>query len=657
VTKGSPLAGKSGGGRLRVMVVAASVVAAIAGSAVLATRDSGEQVTTRGVTATLRVPGHPGPLTAGADALWFALADARPPARDRPLLRLDLATDAVQRTVSVGGQPSQLIHLGSRLLASVEHVGSVGSGPSLVVAVDWRTGRVLARRQFPGSVGPLAAGVDEVWALQTRPAALLRLDPQTLTPTAAPLRLSAGRGVGLAVDGGYVWVATADPSELLRIEPASRGVTRVRVGGSPVGIVVAGGGVWLADGRQGTVVRIDPRTLRQVGKSIRLSSEPSWLSAAGSNVFVGSVGGGTVTRIALDESKQDGPPIRFAPPGSDGSAVATTSSGTALWVSSFESSTLTRISSRDVAAPATAATVTGAQHTSTARALPRGARVVARIAVPPGGGAFTVGEGAVWAMDNDNETLLRIDPKRNAVVGRIELPGAEDAAVGEGAVWLTHPITSTVSRVDPATNKVSATIDVGLQPAGIAVSPDAVWVVNAGDPSVSRIDPATNRVVATIKVGPERACCAEHMSIVATSEAVWVAVTNANELVRINPATNTVTGTAKLPYCPGAFLAADKDAIWSSGGGCADLVARVDPDTGSLTAKLVEPHPVGLALAFDTIWVAVLGAKNVDRIDPQSGRLLARLPVGGAPVRLAAGFGAVWINDDEGHILRLEPAR
>jgi YVTN family beta-propeller protein len=657
VTKGSPLAGESSRRRLRVMVVAASVVAAIAGSAVLATRDSGEDVTTRGVTATLRVPGHPGPLTAGVDALWFALADAGPPARDRPLLRLDLASSAVQRTVSVGGQPSQLIHLGSRLLASVEHVGSDGSGPSLVVALDWLSGRVLARRQFPGSVGPLAAGVDEVWALQTRPAALLRLDPQTLTPTAAPLRLSAGRGVGLAVDGGYVWVATADPSELLRIEPAGRGVTRVRVGGSPVGIVVAGGGVWLADGRQGTVVRIDPRTLRQVGKSIRLSSEPSWLSAAGGNVFVGSVGGGTVTRIALDEGKQDGPAIRFAPSGSDGSAVATTSSGAALWVSSFESSTLTRISSRDVAAPATAATVTSAQHTSTARALPRGATVVAHIAVPPGGGPFTAGEGAVWSMDNDGETLLRIDPRRNAVAARIELPGAEDAAAGKGAVWLTHPIMSTVSRVDPGTNKVAATIDVGLQPAGIAVSPDAVWVVNAGDPSVSRIDPSTNRVIATIRVGPERSCCAEHMSVVATPGGVWVAVTNANELVRIDPVTNAVTATLELPYCPGGFLAGDEDALWSAGGGCADLVGRLDPEALSLTAKVVEPHPVGLALAFDTVWVAVLGAANVDQIDSHSGRLLARLPVGGIPVRLAVGFGAVWVRDEEGRILRLEPAR
>jgi hypothetical protein len=59
-----------------------------------------------------------------------------------------------------------------------------------------------------------------------------------------------------------------------------------------------------------------------------------------------------------------------------------------------------------------------------------------------------------------------------------------------------------VSRIDPATNKVTATIHVGPQPAGIAVSPGAVRVADAGGPSVSRIDPATDRVVKTIRVGP-----------------------------------------------------------------------------------------------------------------------------------------------------------
>jgi streptogramin lyase len=72
-----------------------------------------------------------------------------------------------------------------------------------------------------------------------------------------------------------------------------------------------------------------------------------------------------------------------------------------------------------------------------------------------------------------------------------------------------------------------------------------------------------------------------------------------------------------------------------------------------VTAKLAEPHPVGLALAFGTLWVAVLGSTNVDQLDPRTGRLVARLRVGGTPVRLGVGFGSVWVNDDGSRVLRI----
>src|SRR6187549_1751920 len=91
------------------------------------------------------------------------------------------------------GRATYLMHLHRRLLASVEYNGSRGSGPSLIVALDWRTGRLLARRQFSRLIGPLADSGKDLWALQVRPAALLRLDPLTLAPTAAPIRLSQGR--------------------------------------------------------------------------------------------------------------------------------------------------------------------------------------------------------------------------------------------------------------------------------------------------------------------------------------------------------------------------------------------------------------------------------------------------------------------------------
>jgi YVTN family beta-propeller protein len=659
VNTASPLVREPRRTRFRIAVAVSSLVAATVGAVLLATRDSGQKVTTRGVTATLRVPGHPGWVAAGSDALWFALADAGPPIRDRPLLRLDLASGAIQRRILMGGETSYLMHVGDRLLASVEHVGGEGTGPSLIVALDWRSGRVLMRRQFPGLLGPLAAHSDglDLWALQVRPGTLLRLDPQTLVPTAPPLQLSTGRTQGLAVGLGYVWATAADTGDVLRIDPVTRTIKRTHVGGTPLGIVVAGGSIWYADRERGEVLRLEPHTLRAVGRPIHVGSDPVWIGSADHYLLVGNTDGGTATRIDVRSGTKAGQPIRIARSARDAPDFAVVPAGRSIWVSSFASNTLTRVSATPSAASAPpAVTASSAKGTSTvARALPRAGKVVARIPVP-GGGPLAVGEGAVWAMSDADSTLMRIDPQRNAVVARIKVAPEGDAAAGEGAVWLTHPGSDTVSRIDPRTNAVTETIVVGPQPAGISVSPGAVWVANAGGPSVSRIDPVTNRVVATIRVGPHLACCSEHMGVFAGGGAVWAAVPNGNRIVRIDPATNAVTAIVKLPYCPGGYLIADKTALWSAGGGCGDVVARIDSRTNRLTGPLErEPHPVGLGLAFGSVWVAVLDSANVDRIDPQTGRVVARLPVGGIPVRLAVGFGAVWVNDDRGLVLRIEP--
>jgi hypothetical protein len=133
--------------RFRFAVVAVSVASAIVGCAVLATHDSGARVTTRGVTATLPLSGHPGWVAAGRDGLWIALSDTRTPVSDLPLVHLDLAGDAVVGLpLFLGGRVSRLSHVGDRLLASVDNAGGTGSGPTSIVAVDWRSGNILGRR-------------------------------------------------------------------------------------------------------------------------------------------------------------------------------------------------------------------------------------------------------------------------------------------------------------------------------------------------------------------------------------------------------------------------------------------------------------------------------------------------------------------------------
>ena len=356
VTTSIALARETRQRRFRLAVILASVVAAIVGSVALVMHRSGERVTTRGVTATLRVPAHPGSLAAGRDVLWVALnGDPHRRAGDRPLLRLDLATGSVGQSVRVGGEVSYLARDGGRLIASVTPVGGRRLGPRRLVALDWRSGAVLPlgqshrndadAREIDGPVDQVVRAGNFLWALEARPGRLLWLDSATLAPLSAPIRLSSGRTLGLAAGGGYLWATAADAGEVLRIDPATGSILRVHVGGFPVGIALAGRKVWFADRSNGEVVRLDPRTLRPIGDPIRVGTKPSSLAVAGNFVFVTNEDAGTIESIDVHSGREAGAPIRFAPPTTGSVAPALSSSGESVWVSSFPSNTVTRITS------------------------------------------------------------------------------------------------------------------------------------------------------------------------------------------------------------------------------------------------------------------------------------------------------------------------
>jgi virginiamycin B lyase len=299
---------------------------------------------------------------------------------------------------------------------------------------------------------------------------------------------------------------------------------------------------------------------------------------------------------------------------------------------------------------------------------PRAGVVVARVAIPAGPGAFAVGERAVWAVSDAGPTVTRIDPGGNVAAASIALtlgtacpaepPGCGEAAAGEGAIWVTHLTDNTVSRIDPGTNTVAATINVGPRPRGVAVSRGAVWVANSGGPTVSRIDPATNRVVATIRVGPARAV-SDHMSVTAGGGAVWVGVPSLNAVVRIDPVTNAVVSTIRAAGQTCGFLVADQNAVWAAGAHCDNDVVRINPRSNRRAGQVSGPLfvPIGVALGFGSLWVADLDTKTIDRVNPRTGRILARLAVGGYPVHLETGFGSVWVRDDAGRVVRIRPQR
>ena len=89
-----------------------------------------------------------------------------------------------------------------------------------------------------------------------------------------------------------------------------------------------------------------------------------------------------------------------------------------------------------------------------------------------------------------------------AVVANSNSPSSAEGGCA-GKAYVTNANAGTVSVIDTATNTVSATVAVGNQPFGVAITPDGTkaYVANQNAGTVSVIDTATNTVSATVAVG------------------------------------------------------------------------------------------------------------------------------------------------------------
>ncbi len=121
---------------------------------------------------------------------------------------------------------------------------------------------------------------------------------------------------------------------------------------------------------------------------------------------------------------------------------------------------------------------------------------------------------------------------------------------------------------------------------------------------------------------------------------------------------------------PTPFIASGAGSIWVPVGG-EGVVARVDPASGRVlarikvgdpaklpsAARIAHDVPESVAVGFGSVWAATGDTESVVRIDPATDRITARIPVGVVPYVLAAGEGAVWLTSlDDTAVVRIDPA-
>ena len=214
-------------------------------------------------------------------------------------------------------------------------------------------------------------------------------------------------------------------------------------------------------------------------------------------------------------------------------------------------------------------------------------------------------------------------------------PPAALAQTEGGRAYVTSWGGDSVSVIDLATNAVVATIPVGDQPMGVAVTPDATraYVTNQRSNSVSVIDTATNAVVATVPVGESP----QGIRVNPSGTEVWVANAFAGGVSVIDTATNTVIATVAVSRFAHdvAFLPDGSRAYVSTQVGD---VSVVDTATRAVVATIdVGDSLWGIEVLPDgsKIYVAHLIATDVAVIDPATNTVVKSIPVGAHPQGLA----------------------
>ena len=295
---------------------------------------------------------------------------------------------------------------------------------------------------------------------------------------------------GMACSGS---VTSPSPS------PAHGHVVTIKTGVNPAGIAVGGGYAWVANSGEGTVWKIDQGTNRVAGKVV--IGDPGALEGCESHNVHQTPHGDfrirncdlpkavAVSRGAVWAGKGDTKSLVRIDPASD-RVVATipvgiepwyiVASDTAVWLSDWRTNTVVRV---DPASNSVVATVAGLAAGSTG------------LAVAP---------GTLWVASSRANVLTKIDTATNQVAGTLATdPTPLPVAYAYGSIWVRNEFkegNGTVQRVDPTSGEVTATIPVG-PPAGrdgldsLAALDGGLWVAGL---QLEKIDPTTNRVVRRI---------------------------------------------------------------------------------------------------------------------------------------------------------------
>ena len=129
-------------------------------------------------------------------------------------------------------------------------------------------------------------------------------------------------------------------------------------------------------------------------------------------------------------------------------------------------------------------------------------------------------------------------------------------------------------------------------------------------------------------------------------------------LKRVDPQTGKVVEAISLGKCDtygsAPQVAIGAGSVWvsfgfdyreSMPGGSCDVVFRVDTRTMRVVDQIPVALPSELAFGFDSVWVTSMNSGTLSRIDPKTGKVVAKIDVdrGADDIAVDESSGAVWV--------------
>jgi DNA-binding beta-propeller fold protein YncE len=166
--------------------------------------------------------------------------------------------------------------------------------------------------------------------------------------------------------------------------------------------------------------------------------------------------------------------------------------------------------------------------------------------------------------------------------------------------------------------------------------------------SLARIDPKLNKIAETFATG------VDGISLAAADGFLWATVPDNDSVVQIG-LDGQVIRSITVGREP-RFIAAGEGAVWSLGQGDGD-VTRIDPKTGRVIAK-IDLYVPGQGGCIDagggSVWVTMPGTP-VSRIDPATNTVAERFEGAGGDC-ISFSDESVWLSNLElGTVWRIRP--